>query len=105
MATINNNNSTFSFLEGWSKSVNRQNASTEYAQQHPWCLENMINLVGDVFGQLKEQRFIFEKVPSVFKGAGAINAINEDARKAELVQKYKKLLNTELATMQRNGAS
>lgn len=105
MATINNNNSTFSFLEGWSKSVNRQNASTEYAQQHPWCLENMINLVGDVFGQLKEQRFIFEQVPSVFKGAGAINAVNEDARKAELVQKYRKLLNTELSTMQRNGAS
>lgn len=60
---------TWSALEGWSKSVSRQGATTEYAQENTWCWENFINLIGDVAGQLKEQRFIFEKVPYIFKGA------------------------------------
>ena len=60
---------TWSALEGWSKSVSRQGVTTEYAQEHTWCWENFINLIGDVAGQLKEQRFIFEKVPYIFKGA------------------------------------
>ena len=33
-----------------------------------WCWENIINLAGDVAGQLKEQRFIFEKIPTIFTG-------------------------------------
>nr|DAM35419.1 MAG TPA: hypothetical protein [Bacteriophage sp.] len=37
-------------LEGWSKSVNRQTAKTQYAQEHTWCWENFINLFGDVVG-------------------------------------------------------
>ena len=61
-------NKMLSELEGWSKSVSRQGAVSEYAQNHLWCWENFINLIGDVAGQLKEQRFIFEKVPTVFKG-------------------------------------
>lgn len=99
------NSPTFSALEGWSKSMSRQGAATEYAQQHPWCMENMINLFGDVMGQLKEQRFIFTKVPTLFKGSPMIDATNEAARKTELVDKYRKLLTTELATLEKNGAS
>lgn len=59
---------TFSAMEGWSKSLNRQMAKTEYAQENTWCWENFITMIGDVAGQLKEQRFIFEKVPALFKG-------------------------------------
>lgn len=99
------NSPTFSALEGWSKSMSRQGATTEYARQHPWCVENMINLIGDVFGQLKEQRFIFTKVPQLFKGASMIDATNEAARKTELVNKYRKLLTTELSTLEKSGAS
>lgn len=104
MLTMNSNNSTFSFMEGWAKSVSRQNASTEYAQSNPWCLENMINLVGDVFGQLKEQRFIFEKVPALFKGATQINNLNQEARYAEILDKQKKLLNTKLSVLEESKA-
>lgn len=59
---------TFSALEGFSKSWNRQTAKTEYAQENTWCWENFITLIGDVAAQLKEQRFVFEQVPAVFKG-------------------------------------
>lgn len=105
MATMDSTNPTFSAMEGWAKSVSRQNASTEYAQSHTWCLENMINLVGDVMGQLREQRFIFEKIPAIIKGAPQVTATNEAARLAELKQKHRALLTTELAAIEKEGAS
>jgi hypothetical protein len=36
--------------------------------ENTWCWENFINLIGDVAGQLKEQRFLFEFTPAMFKG-------------------------------------
>ena len=61
------NDEIFSYMEGWSKSVNRQTAKTQYAQENTWCWENFINLIGDVAGQLKEQRFLFEYAPGIIK--------------------------------------
>lgn len=58
----------FSEMEGWSRSVNRQYTKTEYAQKNTWCWENFINLVGDVVGQISEQRFLFRDAPALFKG-------------------------------------
>lgn len=66
---VGSDSPTLSAIEGWSKSVNRQGATSEYAQEHTWCWENFINLIGDVAGQLKEQRFIFEKIPTALKGS------------------------------------
>lgn len=66
---VGSDSPTLSAIEGWSKSVNRQGAVSEYAQEHTWCWENFINLIGDVAGQLKEQRFIFEKIPTALKGS------------------------------------
>ena len=71
-------NETFSSMEGWAKSVSRQGAQTEYAQENTWCWENFINLIGDVAGQLKEQRFIFERIPSIIKGSP--NLLSESGR-------------------------
>lgn len=56
-------NPTLSNIEGWAKSMNRQYAKTEYAQQHTWSLENIIDSVGDLTAQLREQRAIFQFVP------------------------------------------
>lgn len=67
MAT-GNDNSTLSAIEGWTTSMMNQGNVSEYAKHNPWSLENMIILAGDVASQLKEQRFIFEKVPAIFKG-------------------------------------
>lgn len=59
-------NSMLNNIEGWTKSVGRDTRS-EYAKQHMWSLENMIGLIGDVAGQLKEQRWIFQYGPALFK--------------------------------------
>lgn len=79
----------FSALEGWGKSLNRQTAKSEYAQENTWCWENFITLIGDVAGQLKEQRFFFEKVPALFKGsyAGSNKAYNTKLLEFEKAQK------------------
>lgn len=66
-------NPTLSAIEGWSKSVSRQGARSQYAQENTWCWENFINTIGDVVGQLKEQRFLFEKFPALIKGKGGLN--------------------------------
>lgn len=77
-------------IEGWSKSVNRQTAKSQYAQEHTWCWENFIDLIGDTMGQLKEQRFIFEKIPAIVKGTNLSSKAGETAKLAELESKYTK---------------
>lgn len=77
-------NPTLSAIEGWAKSMDRRGAVTEYAQEHPWCWENMINLIGDVAAQLREQRIIFEKAPMLFKGF--TNLMSQEGRAAKLAQ-------------------
>ena len=62
-------------MHAWAKTVSRH-ATTEYASQNTWCWENMINLVGDVVGQVKEQRFLFTHVPALIKGTKGIKAQN-----------------------------
>lgn len=75
-------------IEGWSKSLNRQTAKTEYAQQHTWCWENFINLIGDVMGQLSEQRFIFNKIPAAVKGVDISSEKGYLKQLEKIQQKY-----------------
>lgn len=69
---------TLSALEGWAQSMDRQGAKSEYAQQNMWCWENMINLIGDVAGQLREQRFLFKEAPALFLGKTGRTAANQE---------------------------
>ncbi len=96
---------TWSALEGWSKSVSRQGATSEYAQEHTWCWENFINLIGDVAGQLKEQRFIFKKVPYVFKGANVMSEEGKAAKLAQLIKKQKEATNRTIETLRKSAKS
>lgn len=96
---------TWSAIEGWSKSVSRQGAVSEYAQEHTWCWENFINLIGDVAGQLKEQRFIFEKVPYVFKGANMMTKEGQAAKLAALEKKQLQLTQSTIDDLRKTGAS
>ena len=61
-------NETLNAVEGWVKSTDRRNLKTEYAQQHTWCWENFIDLIGDTTAQLREQRAIFKFAPGIIKG-------------------------------------
>lgn len=82
-------NPTLSAIEGWAQSMNRQTAKTQYAQEHTWCWENFISLIGDTMGQLREQRFIFEKLPYVIKGSN-ITTKEGYAQKLKDLQKSNK---------------
>lgn len=102
---VGSDSPTLSAIEGWSKSMSRQGAQTEYAQQHTWCWENFINLIGDVAGQLKEQRFIFEKVPTIFKGANITTKEGQAAKLAQLEEKNLKLANTKINELIKSGGA
>lgn len=87
---------TFSAMEGWSKSVNRQTAKSQYAMENTWCWENFINLIGDVAGQLKEQRFLFEFAPAVIKGnkilgANGVSSAKKDALITKRMEELSKI--------------
>lgn len=89
-----NDNPTLNNIQGWAKSVNRQSA-TEYAQQHTWCAENFINMIGDTIGQLAEQRWIFKAAPVLFEG--------KDAWKVMSKEGYDALKKSKLAELQKTS--
>lgn len=90
-----NDSPTLNNIQGWAKSVNRQSA-TEYAQQHTWCAENFINMIGDTIGQLAEQRWIFKAAPVLFEG--------KDAWKVMSKEGYDALKKSKLAELQKTSS-
>lgn len=68
---LGDDNETLNNIIGWTKSVNRS-GQTEYSQKNVWTTENIINLIGDAIGQLKEQRWIFNQAAPLLKGQGKI---------------------------------
>ena len=96
-------NPTLSEIEGWSKSVSRQGAQTEYAQENTWCWENFINLIGDVAGQLKEQRFVFEKIPYALSRTNIYSKESMAAKLAELQKGQQKLFETRVGDLSKLG--
>lgn len=102
---VGSDSPTLSAMEGWAKSMNRQTAISEYAQEHPWCLENLINLVGDSVGQIREQRMIFEWAPAIFKGKTI--PVGKEARLARLKQieeAQAKIRNTQIQQLAKQGS-
>lgn len=90
-------NDFFSELEGFRKSWELQGNVSEEAQQHPWNLENWINLVGDTVAQLRQQRFIFEKIPAIFKGK---YYASEESLKAEFAKEAEKFYGSKLSELE-----
>lgn len=81
-------------MEGFLKSTNSSYAKTVEAQQNPWCIENIIGMFGDVAGQLKEQRAIFEYAPAIFMGKYGVIAKGEETLRAEKKAEFLKEINT-----------
>ena len=88
-----NDSPTLNNIQGWAKSVNRQSA-TEYAQQHTWCAENFINMIGDTIGQLAEQRWIFKAAPVLFEGKNAWKVMSKEGYDALKKSKFAELQET-----------
>ena len=84
---------TLNNIQGWAKSVSRSGTATEYASQNTWCVENLLNMIGDTAGQLAEQRWIFKAAPALLQGSikpyqamstkGREKLIKETAKKLE----------------------
>lgn len=89
----------FNEMEGWSSSVNRQTAKSEYAQQNVWCLENMINLIGDSVAQLAEQRWIFEKGAQLVAGTDIMSKTGQIKKQKQLLENITKLNQQKIANL------
>lgn len=96
---VGSDSPTLSAIEGWSQSVNRQNAKTQYAQENTWCWENFINLIGDVAGQLREQRTIFEYLPAGIKGTNIMTKEGYAAKLKSLEEANYKIANTKISQL------
>lgn len=75
------NSPTLSAIEGFASSLD--GSSSDYASNHPWAIENIINLTGDVAKQLYEQRWLFKYAPAAF-GGGVMN----ESKQAKLVKDW-----------------
>ena len=80
-------------LQAWASVTDLHENKSEYAKDpdHMWSLENMINLIGDAIGQLRQQRIIFEAVPQAL-GYGNLfgreSAKATEALEASIMKKY-----------------
>ena len=87
-------------LEGFAETTNFMGSTSEKAKESPWSWENMINMVGDTMGQLKQQRFIFEKMPALFKGKAGLSEKNQKAMQSS-IEKSLNSQNNEI--LEKNG--
>ena len=73
---LGEDNSTMNWLAGLSESTNPLNTRSEWSsldygntgRNVTWTIENLLGMVGDVVGQLKQQRLLFEYSPFLLKG-------------------------------------
>ena len=82
-------NPKMNYLIGLSESTNFMNTRSEYSKEHNWSIENLLGMVGDVVGQLKQQREMFKYLPAIVKG----NWGTSEANQLKLKQKYLDELN------------
>lgn len=79
-------NKFLSTVEGFTKSL--EPTTSEYGQNNAWSMENFINLAGDVFKQMYEQRWIFKYVPALFKGENMATEAAQMKKLEEFQAKY-----------------
>lgn len=87
-------------LEGFAETTNFMGSTSEKAKESPWSWENMINMVGDTMGQLKQQRFLFKKMPALFKGKAGLSEKNQKAMQSS-IEKSLNSQNNEI--LEKNG--
>ena len=82
-----NDSPVLSSVEGFVKSI--QPSVSDESMKDIWTVENMLNLVGDVYTQLYQQRWLFQYGPALFKGGTPMaTEAAQNAKKLELLKKY-----------------
>ena len=76
LAFMDNDNPTFNWLEGLAEATNPMETRSEDSRNNSWTVENLLGMVGDVVGQLYQQRLLFKYAPAVFKGKWGISEKN-----------------------------
>jgi hypothetical protein len=72
------------WIEGFTKSTNPMETRSEWSsvdynnsgRKVSWTIENLLGMVGDVVGQLYQQRLLFKYAPVAFKGKWGISEQN-----------------------------
>lgn len=82
-------NKFLSSVEGFAKSL--EPTTSEYSQGNAWSMENFINLAGDVFKQLYEQRWLFKYAPAAFKGGKVMDETAQAEKQAEFAKQFQTL--------------
>ena len=84
-----NDNKVLSSIEGFIKSV--QPSVSDESMEEMWTVENMLNLVGDVYMQLYQQRWLFQYGPALFTGGKPMaTEAAQKAKQLEFLEKYNK---------------
>lgn len=99
---LGEDNETLNNIVGWTKSVNRQ-GQTEYAANNTWSMENIINMIGDSVGQLKEQRWVFTKAAPVLQGNTKALKVLQGGKKGQ--QHYDDIANKMAGELTEKGAA
>lgn len=93
---LGNDNPTMNWIEGLVQSTNPIETRSEHSQQENWTVENLLGMVGDVVGQLYQQRLLFKYAPTIVKGKWGISEKNQEVLKnkiiGELEQQNKSIL-------------
>lgn len=91
---LGSDNSFMNTLQAFSDATNLQSSKSDYAQEHVWSWENLINTAGDAISQLRQQRVLFEAIPwiagygEIGKGKGIFSSKGQEALQKELITKY-----------------
>lgn len=96
---VGSDNKFLSAVEGFTQSL--EPTSSQYAQDHAWALENIINLTGDVFRQLYEQRWLFKYAPALFKGTTGTSETAQKSQMMKWAEEYRNTRMKDLTMLQR----
>ena len=105
LSGIETENSLFNKLEAWDKSLSFSQSDYTTGSQtddgkilqdsHLWSWETGLKLIADVFTQLAEQRWMFEKSTSLFSGLNKEVIYNKEAQKKWIEDYIEKNLKSE----------
>lgn len=90
---LGSDNSTMNWIEGLVEATNPMNTRSEWSQFDAsggdrnvnWTIENLLGMVGDVVGQLKQQRLLFKYAPIITKGKWGISEKNQELLKNKYI--------------------
>lgn len=78
-------------------------SASDYSREHPWALENIINMSADVFTQLQEQRWMFKYPPALFHGNAGMSAENQGKFFAEKLKEASNKTSEEINKLIKSG--